>query len=186
VAGLLITVGVIGVLWWQRHKGAVAIPGERARPPEASEPAAVPPRRERPTFPGAPPLPPLPLPAPPGRDDAPPASWPAAWRAQLDRIRRSGPMAAEPAARGAAIFAAWAKPREGVESVEDGGCHAAGCFMTLTFSDARAAGRFHDQVLTAEDPSSSWRGPRQQLEPLSEPGGKTKVTWLLLPPGPSP
>ena len=90
-------------------------------------------------------------------------------------------MAAEPAARGAAIFAAWGQPREGVEAVENGGCHAAGCFMTFTFSDGRAAERFHDHVTTADDPSSSWRGPRQQLEPLSQPGGKMKVTWLLLP-----
>jgi len=180
--GLLATAGIIGALWWQRHHGALSVPSDRARSPQAREPAAAPPRQpERPAPPIAPLLPPAAAPDPREQDETAPSSWPAAWRAQLDRIRRSGPMAAEPRARADAIFAIWARPREGVESVEDGGCHAAGCFMTFTFTDTHAADRFHDHVLTADDPSSSWRGPRQQLEPLSLPGGKTKVTWLLLP-----
>jgi hypothetical protein len=181
VLGLLFVAGILGALVWQRRHGAVSIPGERARAPAAGETTAPLGQPEPPAPPAARLLPPAAAPDPREQDEAAPSSWPAAWRAQLDRIRRSGPMAPEPAARGAAIFAAWARPREGVEAVEDGGCHAAGCFMTFTFADARAADRFHDHVLTAGDPSSSWRGPRQQLEPLSLPGGKTKVTWLLLP-----
>jgi hypothetical protein len=97
-------------------------------------------------------------------------------------------MAAEPAARARAIVAAWARQTgEGVETIEDGGCYREGCFVTFTFTDGRAVERFHDQVTTSADPSSSWRGPRVQLEPLSQPGGKKKVTWVLLPePRPSP
>jgi hypothetical protein len=119
------------------------------------------------------------------------ASWPAAWKAQLDGLRRSGAMASEAAARAAAIFAAWkgryagrsdvAGVEAGVEALEDGGCYRAGCFVTLTFKNAGAAARFNDRVVSPDDPSSRWGGPRQQLEPIPQPGGKMKVTWLLLP-----
>ena len=79
-----------------------------------------------------------------------------------------------------AIVAAWARQTgEGVETVDDGGCYREGCFVTFTFTDARAAERFHDQVTAGGDPSSSWLGPRVQLEPLSQPGGKRKVTWTI-------
>jgi len=177
-ASALIAVGALVATLSRRDRAGAPVPGAGAPTPETSVPRARPwPPVERAEI-----SVPAMRPDDSARTPAPAAAWPAAWRAQLDRILRSGAMAPEPAARGRAIFAAWGRQSsEGVEALEDGGCHSAGCFVTLTFTDARAADRFHDQVTTAGDPSSSWRGPRQRLEPLSQPNGKMKVTWILLP-----
>jgi hypothetical protein len=182
----LIAVAVTTIV--ARRAGDATRPGDRSVLQGQSVSAAVSASgRPLPAVPAAAPAaaPPAPFASSSASDDRPPpTSWSAAWKAQLDGIRRSGAMAPEPAAHAQRIFSAWkmVSAHDGVEASEEAECYRAGCFVTLTFADASAAGRFHDHVTTmTSDPSASWRGPRQQLEPLPQPGGKTKITWILLP-----
>lgn len=186
----IVVLGLGGWLFWGRARAPGADEATAAADPASPVSASreVPPAPERPRPVPAEPTAPSPVAegsAPSGDQErvrfAP--NWPAARAAQLEIIRKSGPMARDLADRATRVFTAWTAGLEADAQIETAGeCHREGCFVTLTFGSAQRAEAFHEHVLEPADPSADWPGPRQQLEPIPQPGGKMSVTWILLPP----
>ena len=156
-----------------RPESTVPVPAAAPpKPPGAASEASV----------GAPVAPPA---EPHGELQAPPSppNWPAARAAQLEVIRRSGPIERALADRATRVFAGWAEASDAPAVESAGECHRDGCFVTFRFGSSQHAKTFYDHVISPGDPAADWPGARQQLEPIPLPGGKVSVTWMLLPPG---
>lgn len=178
----------LGWFVWTRARAPAPAADDAEEPAAQSAIARVvpPPERQRAAS-EAPVAAPVGPPIAPQEDEpASPAapSWPAARAAQLNVIRRSGPMERALAERATRVFTAWTATPDGGAAESAGECHREGCFLTFTFGSPERTEAFHERVLAAGDPSSDWPGPRQQLEPVPLPGGRQSVTWILLPPSP--